>query len=324
MSSKPRVSFIIPTLNAAQLLPDCLESVALQSYRQFEVLIIDGGSSDDTVTVAKKVALQAGFTLRVFKNPDVDAESGKRIGIRKAKGSYIVLLDADNRIVGRDWLQTGITILDTHPEVWGVESEWLVNPADPLLNQYFALLKVADPVARVFSPADTQLNKRQYDSYSLLKADKKLTPVIGANGFFYRKSLISSELPDTSKFEEVNYVAYLMSQGHTTYGRIENGGIHHLYCTSLAKYIKKRRKIALKFIARKSHSQTTWVDKVGPAKFIFSVGYNASILGPSLEASHRFLQSGNWAWFYHPVVSFLTVAIYGFYYVKAKLGMKHA
>lgn len=315
----PKVSIIIPTLNAAHLLEPCLRSIANQSYSKYELLLVDGGSSDSTVALTKKLSKKLGIHLKVLHNKKIDAESGKRVGIEKARGAYIVLLDADNRIVGKNWLKTGVQILDSHQDVWGIESEWLVNQNDPLLNQYFALLKVADPVARVFAPRDDQLSIQKHQNYLIITANSKMTPVIGANGFFYRKSVVKKEITSSKKFEEVNYVAYLLSQGHTTYARITDGGIYHIYCTSLWKYFFKRRKIALKFLARKNQSQDTWVDKVGPAKFGVSVLYNASIVGPSIEAIHKYLQTENIAWFFHPVVSFMTVVIYAYYYLKKKV-----
>lgn len=316
-------TFIIPTFNADKYLSRCLRSITQQRFPKlsFEVYIIDGGSTDGTLEIAKEYSKK--LQLKVLKNSAVDAESGKRLGIQKAKGKYIILLDADNQIIGTSWLKTGIAILEKHRDVWGVESEWLVNKNDPPLNQYFAMLAITDPVARVFSPTSNQMKIEDHAGYQLVTIEKNNTPIIGANGFFYRRSLIKKEITKTKKFEEVNYVAQLISEGHQTYGVIKKSGIYHHYCTSVWDYVAKRRKIARKFLQRKAINQTTWLDKVGLPKFLLAVIYNFSIVGPLTEAIFQILKTKNTAWFFHPIISFITVVSYTYFFLLSKIKLLH-
>jgi glycosyltransferase involved in cell wall biosynthesis len=323
MPVKIAATFIIPTFNAGHFLPTCLKSIYEQnvSKNEYEVLVLDGGSTDETHTILN--TFKKKLPLKVIHNHSVDAESGKRIGISQARGRYIILLDADNQIIGKSWLKQGITILDKHPELWGVESPWLVNPKDTLLNQYFALIKVTDTVARVFSPTSSQMVKKDFGPYTVITIhDPKATPIIGANGFFYRKSLVEKEITKTKKFEEVNYVAELISKGHQNYAQLNGMGIYHYYCDSIMGYIQKRKKIAGKFLHRKAIKQTTWLDKVGPLKFAFAVLYNYSVIGPGIEAMYQYIKTKNTAWFYHPLISWITVSSYTYFFIRAKLGNK--
>lgn len=316
---KIKATFIIPVLNEERYIAQCLNSVIRQKFplTEYEVLIIDGGSTDKTIPIVKRFIKHA--PVRILKNPAGDAESGKRIGIQESRGKYIILLDADNEIVGDNWLSLGVDVLDAHPEVWGVESPWLLNKKDPLLNQYFSMLTITDPVARLFSPLVFEKTVVDYSEYETITVKNNATPVIGANGFFYRKKLISKEISRSNKFEEVNYVAYLVKQGLQTYARLKYAGIYHYYCLSLGKYAQKRAKIAKKFLVRKHHQQETWVDRVGMPKFLFSVVYNATFIGPLLEALWQIIRTSNVAWLYHPVVSWITVVIYARYFLQAKL-----
>ena len=50
---KAFISVVVPTLNAGKWLPDCLESLAVQTYKNFEVMVVDGGSADNTVEVVE-------------------------------------------------------------------------------------------------------------------------------------------------------------------------------------------------------------------------------------------------------------------------------
>lgn len=318
-----KVTIIIPTLNAEKFLTKCLISIYKQSLdkSQYEVFVIDGGSIDKTIKIAQ--SFRKVLPVSVLHNEKIDAESGKRIGIKQSNANYICLLDADNEIVGKEWLSNAVDALDTNDNIWGVESNWITNPNDSYLNQYFSLLKIADPVARVFSPSYTESIKRQTKKYLIISVNKNSTPIIGANGFFYRKKLIQNEITKTDKFEEVNYVSKLISDGHTDYALLKSVGIYHDYCHSVSNYLKKRKKIAKKFLKRKEIKQATWVDKVGIYKFMLSVLYNASIVGPSIEALANVYKTKNLAWLYHPLISCLTVCVYVYYFLLSKLKLSH-
>src|SRR3989344_7502572 len=119
----PKVSFIIPTYNAANYLRACLTSIRKQTYpkNNYEILVIDGGSTDATVAIARE------FGARILKNPSRDAESGKSIGIQKARGEIIALVDADNELVEKDWLERMVRPLTEDKAIFGVESPWYVR-----------------------------------------------------------------------------------------------------------------------------------------------------------------------------------------------------
>ena len=299
----PFISFIIPTFNSGKYLRGCLNSIKKQDYPKgrIEILIIDGGSKDRTVKIARK------FKTKILGNPDVDAESGKSIGIKEAKGEIICLLDSDNEIVQKEWLKEMVRPMIRHKDLWGVESPWLLNEADGLINKYFALLQVADPVARKFHPVE--MKEKEYKEYVILEPKRKV-PVVGANGFLWRKSFIKQIGKHIPKFEEVNYVSLMMKGGKYKYARSKKVGIYHYYSDSVENYINKRLKIGRKFLERKSNRQPTWVDRVSWGEFLRSIVFNTSIVGPSLEAIGEYRKSKQKAWILHPFFSLLTVLVY--------------
>lgn len=302
------VSFVIPTYNAGKYLEDCLKSIRKQNYfrKKYEILVIDGGSTDNTLEIASR------FDVKVLSNPFNDTESGKAIGIAKARGSIIALVDADNEIIQKNWLSEMVRPFIEDQTIFGVESQWTVKKHDSSLNQYFALLRISDPVARRLHPKTKVIEKEGYRVYEVKIGD---TPVIGANGFLYRKSFIS-RVGFGSKFEEVNFVARLVKRGYLRYAVPKKVGIYHHYVRSVYDYIKKRIKIGKKFIARKAKGQHTWVDQAGRKDFIFSVVYNISIVAPMIEAIREYKRSRNAAWFWHAFISFLTVIVYSWVIVS--------
>ncbi|MBI5449196.1 glycosyltransferase family 2 protein [Candidatus Gottesmanbacteria bacterium] len=305
----PFVSFIIPTLNAKKYLAACLESIHKQNYPQnkYEVLVIDGGSADGTVMIAKK------FHARVLYNASRDAESGKSIGIQAAKGEIIALVDADNELVENDWLVRMVAPLLADSKIFGVESPWYVRKGDPLMNQYVTLLHIADPLARRLHPVMKEEDHVSYTVYHLKLGD---TPVVGANGFLWRKKFIKTINQYKPKFEEVNYISLMVAHGFVVYARVKDVGIYHHYCTSVIDFIKKRIKIGRKFLTRKQKGQDTWVDQSRKSSFAAAVLYNISVVGPFFEAVREYKRSGNISWFLHPALSFITIIVYGCVFIE--------
>ena len=86
-------SVIIPTYNQANLLERCLKSVTQQTFKNYEVIIVDNYSTDNTSKVVKKF----GKKIKYFKirNRGVIAKS-RNLGIKKSKGKWICFLDSDD------------------------------------------------------------------------------------------------------------------------------------------------------------------------------------------------------------------------------------
>lgn len=88
----PVVSVIIPTYNRWPLVRDAIESVLAQSYRLFEIIVIDDGSTDDT---ARKLA-GFGTNLRLIEQPQRGVSAARNSGARVARGHYLAFLDSDD------------------------------------------------------------------------------------------------------------------------------------------------------------------------------------------------------------------------------------
>lgn len=89
------VSVIIPTYNRAHLIGDAIESIIKQTYSNWELIIIDDGSNDNTEEVVTRYVAQ---DARIFYHKQRNAGSGgaRNTGIRLAKGKYITFLDSDD------------------------------------------------------------------------------------------------------------------------------------------------------------------------------------------------------------------------------------
>lgn len=85
------VSIIVPTLNAGKYIRNCLESIQNQSYRNYEVILVDGGSIDDTLNIAR------GFSnLTIISQKDEGLAGAWNDGIRASNGTFLTFLDSDD------------------------------------------------------------------------------------------------------------------------------------------------------------------------------------------------------------------------------------
>ena len=116
---KPLVSVLITTCNRAGYLDKCLSSVLSQDFKDYEVLIMDDESEDDTESVVKKYApmFNIGANYRHIRNaPRLGYQRSLNRGLREARGDYIARLDDDDAWVDVDKLRQQVEFLDTHPE----------------------------------------------------------------------------------------------------------------------------------------------------------------------------------------------------------------
>lgn len=111
---RPRVSIIVTCHNLARFLPDCLRSVVAQPYRDWECLIIDDASSDETPAVAREWAARDG-RIRYLRTPrNLKLVGALNFGLAESRGRYVMNLDADN-LLGEDALAPLAAALDGDP-----------------------------------------------------------------------------------------------------------------------------------------------------------------------------------------------------------------
>lgn len=96
------ISIILPIYNAEQYLHRCIDSILAQSYTDFELLLIDDGSTDGSGPICDEYAAKDN-RARVLHKPNGGVSSARNLGLDNARGEYITFCDADD-YVGADWL----------------------------------------------------------------------------------------------------------------------------------------------------------------------------------------------------------------------------
>ena len=96
--SRELISIIVPIYNTDCYLRQCLDSIINQSYKNFEVLLINDGSVDDSVMICKEFA-EKDSRICYFEKENGGVSSARNLGLKNVKGNYITFVDSD------DWVE---------------------------------------------------------------------------------------------------------------------------------------------------------------------------------------------------------------------------
>ena len=126
----PLISVIITTYNYAKFLPRAIESVFNQTYQNFEIIIIDDGSTDNTKSVIKESAL-----VKYFYQKNKGLSAARNAGIEKSEGDYLVFLDADDWLESDALEQNYLIIKDEHKVAFVSGNYYLLHAENNKLEQ---------------------------------------------------------------------------------------------------------------------------------------------------------------------------------------------
>ena len=107
------ISVVIPTFNHAAFLPTVISSVLDQTYRKFEIIVVDDGSTDYTCELLNN---RYKGTVTYIAQTNRGLASARNLGLRKCNGKYVVFIDADDRLLSSH-LQINLKAIHQNPNV---------------------------------------------------------------------------------------------------------------------------------------------------------------------------------------------------------------
>ncbi|MFC1478321.1 glycosyltransferase family 2 protein [Candidatus Margulisiibacteriota bacterium] len=130
----PKVSVIMAAHNHAHFLPRSIGSVKSQTYRDYELIVVDNGSTDDTKSVIEELSWDK---LRYISQEDTGSVAGPRnTGLKAAKGEYVAFLDSDDNWIP-DKLEKVMKILEDNPQLDVLTHDMIRRTKDKVLNRIF-------------------------------------------------------------------------------------------------------------------------------------------------------------------------------------------
>jgi glycosyltransferase involved in cell wall biosynthesis len=118
-SRGPKVSVVIPCYNYAQHLPDAVCSVIAQTCTDWELIIVNDGSEDDTVAVAERLIREFSYLpmpISLVDKPNGGVSDARNAGIGASRGAYVLPLDADD-VIADTMLEKTLAVLEECPDV---------------------------------------------------------------------------------------------------------------------------------------------------------------------------------------------------------------
>ena len=116
----PKISVIVPTYNRTRFLPISIKSILAQTFEDYEIIIVDDGSTDDTSTVVRSFS---DSRIKYIRQSNAGQAAARNTGLSHAAGEYIGFLDDDDLYVPSA-LQVLSTCLDKHPDIGMVSGGW--------------------------------------------------------------------------------------------------------------------------------------------------------------------------------------------------------
>ncbi|MBI2664060.1 glycosyltransferase family 2 protein [Candidatus Woesearchaeota archaeon] len=191
----PRVSVVVLNWNGIKYTLKCIDSLKKQSFKNFEIIIVDNGSAkDNSVELLKKVK---GIRL-VLNEKNLGFAGGHNVGAKhSAATDYIAILNNDTTVSG-NWLRELVAAMDKHPELGEAESK--------ILNKYYEREYRFD----YYGTPTHLLFLTEYD----FKVDEsKYVPMFSTSGaaMIYRKKLVEQPFDsDYFMYHEDSYLGWLL------------------------------------------------------------------------------------------------------------------
>ncbi|HEX6188768.1 MAG TPA: glycosyltransferase family A protein [Pyrinomonadaceae bacterium] len=145
-----RVSVIIPLFNKAPYIERALRSVAAQTFADFEIIVVDDGSTDGGLTIVEKFT---DARLHIVRQQNAGPGAARNRGLREACGEFVAFLDADDEWLP-EYLGESVRLLDEYPEAATVTSGYFAFPRGKSCESLWRSRGLSDGIKRLTAKTD--------------------------------------------------------------------------------------------------------------------------------------------------------------------------
>ena len=249
---QPLVSVIVPLYNAAPYIGEALESIVASTYRPIEVIVVNDGSTDDSLRVAQVFAGEHK-EVRVLSQPNSGVSAARNHAIREAKGEYILPVDADDKI-GATYIEHAVAVFADQVRVVGCRAEYFgAKQGEWRLPEYTPELlarKNMIHVSSLFRRADWQraggfceqdIYREDWDFWLSLMEQGGTYVRLNEVGLYYRVQAVSRR---ARAKQQKRAIVDAVNRRHPAYMERYLGGPLH-YHRSWSKWLNSFRSVKL-------------------------------------------------------------------------------
>lgn len=220
MASKGVVSVIMPAYNASEFIQEAIDSVIAQSYRNWELLIIDDGSTDRTSTIISQNLL-ADDRIKAFYQENGRQGKARNLGLKNAKGDYIAFLDADDK-----WLPEKLAI--QLKEIDQFNADLVFSDSFVFFDNQLPEKKIRlNTLNSVFNGLDALETFLFLNRIPILTVLAKKDKILDVNGF--------SEIPSIQNAEDYHLWLKLLINNSVFYGSDKTLAAYRVHTSSVTQ-----------------------------------------------------------------------------------------
>lgn len=335
---KELVSIIIATYNSASTLKLVLASIGKQDYDNIEILVVDGGSTDNTLNIVER------YNCDLYHNDKIQPTYAKHIGFCKARGRYVVFLDSDEVLASKSSISTKVNCFLSNKNVVAVTPSGYMDPDNyPFINKYinefgdpfsffvYRLSKNYKYYLKTMSKRYKSVkNDKNYTVFSL--SDKNKLPIIelAAMGSMIDKKFFLEKYPEIeSNPELIWHTFYLLNQRQKYIAILKDDKIIHYSATSINRYLKKINwRIILNIYLENTlgvagfSGRNRYQQGFAHLKKYFFIPYVIFGLPVFLDSLYLSLSRQDIKYLVHMPISFYTLFLIIYHWFRKNLGLK--
>lgn len=319
----PTISVCMATLNAENVLEECLQRLFEQDYPKdkIELIVGDGGSNDRTREIVNK------FGGIILENPLKTGESGKAVAVKKAKNELVLILDSDNFLPDNEWLQNMIIPFEDHDIKLSEPIKYTWRKEGGYIERYSALIGMNDPICLFLGNYDrwnyltqkwTEVPHNEVDmgGYLKIKLTEKGIPTIGANGTIFRREFLQNLNIGNYLFDVDVVAKEIAEKGEISIAKVKVGIIHTFCESSFLKFIRKQQRRIKDYTFHKKNKSRAFdwnkfelggESSLGLIKFMLYTVLVFPLIAQSLIGYSR---KRDLAWFFHIPACWTTLIVY--------------
>lgn len=213
------VTVIIPCYNSEKYIGRCIDSVLEQSYKNFDILLINDGSKDNTEQILEEYEKKYKDKIIVINQENIGVAKTRNKGIKIAKGYYITFIDNDD-FIEKDYLETLIENSEEGKMDIVLSGYKRPNTKGKIIKKFLAIdsdcgkFAIQAPWAKIYKKEflidnnleflDNNIGEDDYFNFQALMLSKKIKTIdyIGYNWFYNEKSVSNTSQKD---FKKVNF-----------------------------------------------------------------------------------------------------------------------